>query len=106
MDVLFATLFKWAQAHHYAVWEAPLTNVSDLLIARWIHQFGNRWYNFKGLYDYKNKFAPGWREGVSVFLLHVARWLSWMYMVHTPAPESSPEAALRIAFREARGKKA
>lgn len=89
MDVLFASLFKWAKEHHYdscSLGMAPLANVSDLLIARWIYKFGNRWYNFKGLYDYKNKFAPEWKE---VYLVYPPSSLSLtlallMYMVHTP----------------------
>lgn len=70
MDVLFASLFKWAQEHHYSLCSlgmSPLANACDLLIMKLLYKYGNRLYNFKGLYEYKNKFAPHWEEVYFVY---------------------------------------
>lgn len=65
MDVLFVSLFLWAKDKSYDVCSlgiAPLANVKDHLLAKLLYRYGCKLYNFKGLYEYKNKFAPQWEE--------------------------------------------
>ncbi|WP_053371854.1 phosphatidylglycerol lysyltransferase domain-containing protein [Paenibacillus sp. FJAT-27812] len=82
MDVLFVSLFKWAKEHHYSLCSlgmSPLANACDLLIIKLLYKYGNRLYNFKGLYEYKNKFAPNWEE---------------VYLVYPPSSATLTVAAL------------
>ena len=84
MDVLFISLFKWAQENKYdfcSLGMAPLANAGDLLIVKLLYKYGNKLYNFKGLYDYKNKFAPKWED---------------VYLVYQPATISI--TAMLLAF--------
>ncbi|MGG6311380.1 phosphatidylglycerol lysyltransferase domain-containing protein [Paenibacillus macerans] len=89
MDVLFASLFLWAKERQYdycSLGVAPLANALDLPMAKWIYKYGNRIYNFKGLYDYKNKFAPVWRD---VYLVYPPSAMPLtlallIRMIHTP----------------------
>ncbi|MGO4694495.1 phosphatidylglycerol lysyltransferase domain-containing protein [Paenibacillus sp. 2TAB26] len=65
MDVLFVSLFLWAKEQAYDVCSlgmAPLANVTDSHIIKLLYKYGNKLYNFKGLYEYKNKFAPNWEN--------------------------------------------
>lgn len=95
MDVLFASLFLWAQEHRYdfcSLGMAPLANVNDLLFAKWVYKYGNKFYNFKGLYDYKNKFAPAWKD---VYLVYPPSGLPvtltvLMLMIHTAPGNRKP----------------
>lgn len=70
MDVLFIHIFKWAKDRGYqscSLGMAPLANVgeckhsfnSEKLICLAYHH-GNSLYNFKGLKEFKSKFACGW----------------------------------------------
>lgn len=64
MDFMFLSLFEWAKQERYlfcSLGMAPLANVSALLI-RLLYKHGSKLYNFKGLYEYKNKFAPAWED--------------------------------------------
>lgn len=70
MDVLFVSLFLWAKDKSYDVCSlgiAPLANVKDHLLAKLLYRYGCKLYNFKGLYEYKNKFAPHWEEVYFVY---------------------------------------
>jgi phosphatidylglycerol lysyltransferase len=70
MDVLFIQIFKWAKEHGYqncSLGMAPLSNVGDCKYSfnsekffRLAYLHGNSLYNFKGLKEFKNKFACGW----------------------------------------------
>jgi phosphatidylglycerol lysyltransferase len=63
MEVLFVSLFLWAKERGYrqcSLGIAPLANVDHVYLIKLIYKYGNRMYNFKGLYEYKNKFAPHW----------------------------------------------
>lgn len=65
MDFLFLSVMLWAKERKYAICSlgvAPLANVCDSVIAKLIYTYGNKLYNFKGLYEYKNKFAPQWKD--------------------------------------------
>ncbi|WP_424767683.1 phosphatidylglycerol lysyltransferase domain-containing protein [Paenibacillus sp. sgz302251] len=84
MDVLFLSLFLWAKEHNYhlcSLGMAPLANVSDHLISRLLYKYGSKLYNFKGLYEYKNKFAPKWKD---------------VYLVYQPAAISVTLALLTL----------
>ncbi|KAA9030635.1 phosphatidylglycerol lysyltransferase domain-containing protein [Niallia endozanthoxylica] len=70
MDVLFIHIFKWAKEHGYqtcSLGMTPLSNVGHCKhsftsekIARLAYLYGNSLYNFKGLKEFKNKFATEW----------------------------------------------
>ncbi|MFJ5762010.1 phosphatidylglycerol lysyltransferase domain-containing protein [Neobacillus sp. NPDC093182] len=70
MDVLFIHIFKWAKENGYqncSLGMAPLSNVGDCKYSfqsekffRLAYLHGNSMYNFKGLKEFKSKFACGW----------------------------------------------
>jgi phosphatidylglycerol lysyltransferase len=70
MDVLFIQIFKWAKENGYqncSLGMAPLSNVGDCKYSfqsekfiRLAYLHGNSMYNFKGLKEFKSKFASGW----------------------------------------------
>lgn len=70
MDVLFIHIFQWANENGYdtcSLGMAPLSNVgkckhsftSEKLI-RFAYLYGNSFYNFKGLKEFKDKFTSDW----------------------------------------------
>lgn len=70
MDVLFAHIFMWAKENGYqysSLGMAPLANVGNCehsfmseKMIRLVYLYGNKKYNFKGLRDFKSKFATNW----------------------------------------------
>lgn len=72
MDFLFVSLMQYAAKAGYAWFDlgvAPLAGVGDSAwspreerLIRLVYQYGNHFYNFKGLRDYKDKFNPQWRS--------------------------------------------
>ncbi len=72
MDFLFVSLMQHAAAAGYTWFDlgvAPLAGVGESAwsrreerLIRLVYQYGNHFYNFKGLRDYKNKFNPQWRS--------------------------------------------
>ena len=70
MDVLFVKIFEWAGKRGYrncSLGMAPLANVGNhkqaLLsekMIRLVYLYGNHTYNFKGLKEFKGKFATSW----------------------------------------------
>ena len=70
MDFLFVSLFKWAQEQKYASFNLGLSALSgvgehsdDPVIERalhYIYENVNRFYNFRGLHTFKEKFHPAW----------------------------------------------
>ena len=70
MDYLFASLMLWGQAQGYARFTlglAPLSGIEGRRLspfwakaAAMIFRHGERFYGFKGLRAYKEKFAPAW----------------------------------------------
>ncbi len=70
MDFLMVNLMLWAQAQGYArfsIGMAPLSGIEDRRLApawakaaAFIFRHGERFYGFRGLRTYKEKFAPGW----------------------------------------------
>lgn len=89
MDFLFASLFLWAKKAGYdtcSLGVAPLANMDHLLFVRLLAKYGSRVYNFKGLYAFKNKFAPNWDD---VYLVCPPQGMpvtiaSLAYMINTP----------------------
>ncbi|GAA2712621.1 hypothetical protein GCM10009865_38920 [Aeromicrobium ponti] len=70
MDVLFIHIFKWAKERGYkrcSLGMSPLAHVGDSpfsfkkeKLARLAYLHGNSFYNFKGLKEFKSKFACTW----------------------------------------------
>lgn len=71
MDVLFVRLMEYSQRQGYEWFNlgmAPLAGVGESRYARHTerlmhlaYEYGNRFYNYKGLRSYKEKFQPQWR---------------------------------------------
>ena len=71
MDVLFANILSWAKDNGYqysSLGMAPLANVGNCehsfiseKMIRLVYLYGNKKYNFKGLRDFKSKFATDWQ---------------------------------------------
>jgi len=72
MDMLFAELILYAQANGYRSFNlgmAPLVGVGETRyarpsekVARLAYEYGNRFYNYKGLRSFKEKYHPEWRS--------------------------------------------
>jgi phosphatidylglycerol lysyltransferase len=72
MDFLFVELIQYAQAQGYQYFSlgmAPLGGVGNTRyarrgekVARLAFEYGNRFYNYKGLRSFKEKFHPEWRS--------------------------------------------
>ena len=72
MDALFIGLIEWAISQDYEYFilgKAPLSNVgmnqfstTKEKLAKYIYQYGNKIYSFKGLRKYKEKFYPEWKS--------------------------------------------
>ena len=70
MDFLFVSLFMWAKEQNFATFNLGLSALSgvgehsdDPVIERafhYIYQNVNRFYNFRGLHTFKEKFHPIW----------------------------------------------
>ncbi len=70
MEFLFVRLFEWARAQGYARFNLGLSALSgvgeqadDPAVERALHYFFehvNQFYNFKGLYAFKDKYHPEW----------------------------------------------
>jgi len=71
MDFLFVSLLRWGRAEGYASFNlgmAPFSGMEDRALAPlWtrlgarLYRHGEYFYNFQGLRQYKEKFAPEWR---------------------------------------------
>lgn len=77
MDYLFVSLLQWAKDEGYQSFNLGLSALSgvgesatDPTIERALHliyEHVNRYYNFKGLHQFKNKFHPRWEPR---YLIH------------------------------------
>lgn len=95
MDFLFVELILYAQAQGYRCFNlgmAPLGGVGETRyaragerIARMAFEYGNRFYNYKGLRSFKEKFHPAWRSTY------------FAYPVLTPLPTLFMDSAALIA---------
>jgi len=71
MEFLFANILEYAREagyHHFNLGVAPLAGVGTTRyaragerVARIAYEYGNRFYNYKGLRGFKEKFHPQWR---------------------------------------------
>jgi phosphatidylglycerol lysyltransferase len=71
MDFLFVELMLWGRAHGYRWFNlgmAPLAGLEEHRLApawhkigRLVYRYGEDFYNFEGLRQYKEKFLPQWR---------------------------------------------
>ena len=70
MDFLFVSLFEWARKAGYARFNFGLSALSGIgekpadpameRALRFVFEHINRFYNFKGLHSYKDKYGPEW----------------------------------------------
>ncbi len=70
MDVIFVNLILWAKEHNYKYFNLGMSPLSNVGLAPFAHKkekigklvfkFGNHWYKFSGLRNYKEKFHPDW----------------------------------------------
>lgn len=70
MEALFVNLIHWSKEQNYKYFNigmAPLSNVGiapfahdQEKLAKFVYKFGNYWYKFSGLRNYKEKFHPVW----------------------------------------------
>lgn len=77
MDVLFIHIFQWAKEHGYercSLGMSPLANVGvnrqaflRERLLRFAYYRGNSFYNFKGLQEFKAKFATDWEPKYLVY---------------------------------------
>ncbi|HLO32117.1 MAG TPA: phosphatidylglycerol lysyltransferase domain-containing protein [Anaerolineales bacterium] len=77
MDFLFVSLFQWAREQGYASFNLGLSALSgvgehsdDPIVERalnFIYQNINRFYNFRGLHSFKEKFHPVWSQRYLVY---------------------------------------
>ncbi len=77
MDGILVSLIEWAKEvgfKEFNLGMAPLSNVGRKrhshgaeLVVRYVHDFGDRIYNFHGLRAYKEKFRPRWDSRYLVY---------------------------------------
>lgn len=76
MDFLFISTFNWCKDNGYewcSMGMSPLANIKDPqsglveTVGQMIFDKSNHFYNFKGLYQYKNKFQPKWESRYLVY---------------------------------------
>lgn len=95
MDMLFLSIFNWCQEQGYdwcSMGMAPLSHLGNEhpptlfeKIARFAYHHGKYFYNFKGLFEYKNKFYPLWEPRYLVYkrtFLPVL-FFELVYLIHT-----------------------
>jgi phosphatidylglycerol lysyltransferase len=77
MDFLFVSLFQWAREQGFATFNLGLSALSgvgeqsdDPIVERalnFLYQNVDRFYNFRGLHSFKEKFHPTWSERYLVY---------------------------------------
>lgn len=87
MDFLFLSIFQWCKEQGYdycSLGMSPLANVgvsnkASLYekLARFVFEHGDSFYKFKGLHEYKNKFAPQWE---SRYLAYKKSFLPFLFI--------------------------
>lgn len=97
MDFLFVELFRWGREHGYAtfnfglsalagVGESPQDPVAERAL-RFIFEHMNRFYSFRGIHAFKEKFRPNWEPR---FLMY-------------PGPASLPAVGLALIRADSGG---
>lgn len=81
MDLLFLKLFEWGRSQGFRTFNlgmAPLASVGEVpqarmqeRLAKILFQYGEHWYNFRGLRQFKEKYDPVW---VPRYLAYPAFW--------------------------------
>lgn len=77
MEFLFVSLFEWARDHHYETFSLGLSALAGIgetpgspvpeKILHLIYEHLTRFYNFKGLHEFKEKFHPHWEVRYLVY---------------------------------------
>jgi phosphatidylglycerol lysyltransferase len=77
MEFMFVSMFQWAKKQGYATFSLGLSALSgtgehsdDPAVERAIHylfEHLNRFYNFKGLHEFKEKFHPSWQPRYLIY---------------------------------------
>jgi len=77
MDLLFIRLFEWARDAGYASFNLGLSALAGVgerpddpaieRLLQLVYEYGNRFYGFQGLHEYKAKFSPVWQPRYLVF---------------------------------------
>jgi phosphatidylglycerol lysyltransferase len=77
MDFLFVSLLQWARAQGYATFNLGLSALAGIgespedpaleRALRYIYEHVSRFYNFKGLHAFKEKFHPQWSPRYLVY---------------------------------------
>ncbi|WP_373899202.1 phosphatidylglycerol lysyltransferase domain-containing protein [Haloimpatiens sp. FM7315] len=95
MEILFLNMILWAKDKGYkrfSLGMAPLSNVgvsarshSGEKFAKFIFNYGNHWYNFRGLRYFKSKFEPNWEPrffayqkftSLPILMLNISRYIN------------------------------
>lgn len=77
MDGIMVSIIEWAKSIGFQklnIGMAPLSNVGRRAyshgaekLVKYVHDFGNQIYNFKGLRAYKEKFKPSWESRYLIY---------------------------------------
>lgn len=75
MDFAFVRMIEWAREQGYATFNLGFSALSGTgdeepgveRVLRLVYQYGNRFYSFKGLFAFKNKFRPEWEPRYLVY---------------------------------------
>ena len=101
MDFLFIQLFDYLKDHHstFDLGMAPLSNVGTSRksfvqerVAALVYAFGNRFYSFQGLRDFKEKYASRWVPRYTLYSRD--SWIAYVIIAllildHQPCEEES-----------------
>ena len=108
MDYLFVRLFEWARddgIEYVDLGLSALAGVGDEAndpaaekALRFVYEYGNDFYGFKGLHEYKDKFRPDWQPRYLIYRDAPALPAVLTAVVRANAGES-PGAALRRHLR-------
>jgi len=77
MDFLFVSLFQWAKQQGFETFNLGLSGLAGVgegpdappieRALRYVSQHANRFYNFQGLFEFKDKFHPEWSPRYLVY---------------------------------------
>jgi len=91
MEFLFVSLFNWAKAQGYARFNLGLSALSGVgerpedpaieKLLHFIYEHVNRFYNFKGLHSFKEKFHPEWSPRYLIYPGAAALSQAWLAVI-------------------------
>ena len=76
MDFTFIRLAEWARENGFSTFNLGFSALSGVgeqedpaveRVLRLVYEHGNRFYSFKGLYSFKNKFGPEWQPRYLIY---------------------------------------